>query len=448
MNRRLKLTLIILLIILISIISFVGLFIQHTKFMENILPEYQLGMDLRGSRVVTVEVSDETKTVYYDKDGNVVDEETEDGSSEKVPVNSEDILTLDNYNKTKDIIEKRLSDLGISEYLIRFNEENGTITVQMPENSVTDLASQFLYTKGDFTIEDEDGQVLMDNSNIERVQVGYSTTTTGTAIYLNIEFNKDSVEKLKEITNTYVESEDEEGNDTTKKVLLKIDGSTLLQTSFDTEITNGILQLVMGTSTDANTIQNNIEDSRNIAILLNNDELPIEYTVSQNRFIKSDITLENMMITMIVAGAILVIAYLFLIIRYKKLGILAIFSHIGYLALFLLIVRFTNLILTMEGICGIIISAILNYILLVYILEKLRKKDKDVTEYKSAFNKSMLGMIMVLIPSIIIGIVLTFASWLPAYSFGTIIFWGVLIIALYNASITRVLFLNSINEKK
>ena len=447
MNRKLKLTLIILLIILISIISFVGVFIQKTKFMENILPEYQLGMDLRGGRVVTIEVSDETETVYYDKDGNVVDEEAEDGSSEEVPVNSQEILTIDNYNRTKEIIEKRLSDLGISEYLIRMNENDGTITVQMPEDSMTDLAAQFLYTKGDFVIENEDGQVLMDNSNIERVQVGYSTTTSGTAIYLNIEFNKDSVETLKEITNTYVTSEDEEGNDTSKEILLKIDGSTLLQTSFDTEITNGILQLVMGTSTDTDTIQTNIEESTNIAILLNNRELPIEYDVTQNRFIKSDITLENMMIPIIIAGVILIIAYVFLIIRYKKLGILAIISHIGYLALFLLIIRFTNLILTMEGICAILISAILNYILLIYILESLKKKDKDIKEYRIAFNKSMLAMIMILIPSIIIGVVLTFATWLPAYSFGTIIFWGVLLIALYNASITRILFLNSIKNK-
>ena len=447
MNRKLKLTLIILLIILISIISFVGVFIQKTKFMENILPEYQLGMDLRGGRVVTIEVSDETETVYYDKDGNVVDEEAEDGSSEEVPVNSEEILTIDNYNRTKEIIEKRLSDLGISEYLIRMNENDGTITVQMSEDSMTDLAAQFLYTKGDFVIENEDGQVLMDNSNIERVQVGYSTTTSGTAIYLNIEFNKDSVETLKEITNTYVTSEDEEGNDTSKEILLKIDGSTLLQTSFDTEITNGILQLVMGTSTDTDTIQTNIEESTNIAILLNNRELPIEYDVTQNRFIKSDITLENMMIPIIIAGVILIIAYVFLIIRYKKLGILAIISHIGYLALFLLIIRFTNLILTMEGICAILISAILNYILLIYILESLKKKDKDIKEYRIAFNKSMLAMIMILIPSIIIVVVLTFATWLPAYSFGTIIFWGVLLIALYNASITRILFLNSIKNK-
>ena len=48
MNRRLTIVLITLLIILLSIISFAGLFVQDTKFMKNLVPEYELGMDLEG----------------------------------------------------------------------------------------------------------------------------------------------------------------------------------------------------------------------------------------------------------------------------------------------------------------------------------------------------------------------------------------------------------------
>ena len=444
MNRRLKIALIILLIILVSIISFVGIFVQDTKFMKNVLPEYQLGMDLAGYRAISIAVNDGTETVYYDKDGNEVDTEAEDGTSKEVPINSEEVLTKENYQKTKQIIEDRLLDLSISEYLIRLDEDNGTVTVQIPEDDMTDTASQFLYTPGKFTIEDEDGNVLMDNSNLERVQIGYgqsnSTTTAGTTVYINFVFNEDSVEKFKEITNTYVESTDEEGNDTSKQVSLNIDGSALITTSFTEEISNGTLQLSMGTATDDETFNAYLKQASNIAILLNNGTIPIEYTVEQNRYIKSDLTLENMLIPAIVVGAILVIAFLFLIIRYKKLGLLAVFSFIGYVALLLILIRYTNVIITIEGIFGLIISAILNYILLVYILNILRKTEKDIAKYKKAYNNSMLSMVFVLMPAIVIGIVLCFANWLPAFSFGMVTFWGVLLIALYNASVTRVLF--------
>lgn len=446
MERILKIALIVLIIILVSIISFAGLFVQDTKFMKNLLPEYQLGMDLKGYRAITMEVNKENKTVYYDKDGNEVEEKTEDGSSKEVPINSEDILNKDNYLLSKEIVEKRLEDLNISEYLIRLNEKNGTITVQLPEDDMTNVASQFLNTKGKFTIEDEEGQVLLNNSNLKDVKVGYSNQTTGTTIHLSIEFNKDCIEKLKEITNTYVNSEDEEGNDTSKKVSINIDDSPLLETSFEEEIANGVLQLTLGTSTNSDTINQYMQQASNIAILLNDGQLPIEYEVEQNRFIKSDLTIQDGIIPAIFLGVILVIAFLILLIKYKKLGFFAIISYIGYLALLLAVIRYANLVITLEGIFGIIIMGIINYILLIYILRALKKTEKAKIEYKKVYNKSILSMIFILIPTMVIGVVLSFATWLPAYSYGTVIFWGVLIMALYNAFITKLFFLNSVKD--
>src|SRR5699024_8022398 len=104
---------------------------------------------------------------------------------------------------------------------------------------------------------------------------------------------------------------------------------------------------------------------------------------------------------------------------------------------------YTNLIITIEGICGIVILAMLNYILLMYLLHNLKNTEKSIIEYKVKFDKSIISALMVLIPTLIIGIVLCFATWLPAISFGTIIFWGVFIMAIYNATVTRVLFSNS-----
>ena len=163
MDRRLKITLTVLVIILLSIISFIGLFVQDTKFMKDLVPEYKLGMDLKGYRELSLAVSDETETVYYDKDGKEVEEKTEDGTTKEIPVNSEEILTKENFDKTKQLIDKRLSELNISEYFIRLNEKDGSFIVQIPEDEMTDKASQFLYSQGKFTIEDEDGQVLLSN---------------------------------------------------------------------------------------------------------------------------------------------------------------------------------------------------------------------------------------------------------------------------------------------
>lgn len=445
MERRLKIALIVLLIILISIISFLGLFVQDTKFMKNLLPEYKLGMDLKGHRAITVNVSDEEETIYYDKDGNEVNSEVEGGKTEKKPVNAPESLTAENYKKAKELVEKRFSDLNLSEYIIRLNENNGSITAYLPENDMIDIASQFVYSKGEFTIENEDGEILLDSNNLDNVRVGYSSTETGTAVHLSFEFKDDCIDKLKEITNTYVKSTDEEGKDTSKKVLIKVDENTLLQTSFSEEIVNGILPLTLGTTTDTETLNTYIQKASNIAILINNGPLPIDYTVDQNRFIKSDLTMQDAIIPLIVIGAILVIAFLVLIIKYKKLGLLSIISYIGYLALLLIVIRYTNLVITLEGIFGILIAMVLNYVFLIYLLQSL-KKTTNIAEVSRVYNKSILSIILILVPAVIIGVVFAFAVWLPAYSFGTIIFWSLLIMILYNVSITRILLLNSIKK--
>ena len=102
-DKGLKIALVILLIVLVSIISFAGLYVQDKKSMVNVLKDYQLGMDLKGSRVVTTNVGTGNKTIYYDKDGNEVKSEDKEGSKKEVPINSEESLNVDNYKKTKNI---------------------------------------------------------------------------------------------------------------------------------------------------------------------------------------------------------------------------------------------------------------------------------------------------------------------------------------------------------
>lgn len=439
-DKGLKIALVILLIVLVSIISFAGLYVQDKKSMVNVLKDYQLGMDLKGSRVVTTNVGTGNKTIYYDKDGNEVKSEDKEGSKKEVPINSEESLIVDNYKKTKNIVEKRLSDYGISEYLIRLDEKTGKMTVQIPEDDDTDLAVQYIYTKGKFTIVGENNEVLLDETNVKKATATYGTTTSGTTVYLNIEFNKDSVEKLRKISNTYVKSTDESGKDTTKKFTMKIDDNTITSTSFGEEIKNGILQISVGSATtNVSEINSYLAEARNLAILINDGSLPLEYDLAQNRFISSDITTDNLTMAGIVILVTIVIGAIVLGILYKKNGILAGIANIGYLAVLLIIVRYTNVILTIEGIFGILISIVLNYIFTIRLL-KTMKTEEDT---KKAYNNTAKSMVFILIPALVIAIALCFAGWMPIYSFGALMFWGLLTIFIYNTVITRTLMVIS-----
>lgn len=444
--KALKRTLIILLIILLALISFGGIYIQKTKFVENILPEYKLGPDFTGLRNIGLKVSDATKDIYYDLDGNVVDEEGKNTTKKEESVNKEENLTKDNYKKAKEIIEKRLEKIkqvqytsaGIVEnkaidyYTIKQNEETGKIELKLPENANTDMVLRYVATKGDFTIVDDQDNVLMDNSYIKEAYVGYSSTSSGVTVYLTIQFDKQGTEKLKEISNTFIKTTDEEGNDTTKKIKVKIDDSEMLNTYFTEEISNGMIQLSFGTAT-GNPLATYAQEAKNLETLLNAGNLPIVYEADENHYVLSDINKDMLFIPAIVIMSLLVIGIIILIVKYKVKGLLGAISIIGYIATFLIIVRLTNVVITLEGVAGIITSIILEYISIMYALNKM-KENTDLT-----CNQCFTKFLPILVPIAISTVILCFVKWLPIYSFGMTMFWGIILVIVYNHVVTKLL---------
>lgn len=448
-EEKLKITLTILVIVLISLASFGGIYLQKMKFVENILPEYQLGMDLKGGRSVDLSVDTTVNTVIYDKDGKVVEEEGKDTTKKEVPVNDKEVLTTENYKKSKEIVEKRLKEMKVSDYTIRYDSKTGKMSVKLPENNNTDTIAQYMATKGTFTIVNDNEDVLLNNSHLKNAQVGYSTTESGTAVYLTIQFNKEGTEIFKNITNEYVATQDEEGKETTKKITLKIDESTLLNTYFESEISNGTLQLSIGrASTDASTVQGYIREASNIAVLLNTGDLPITYTISDNLYVMSDITKDVFYIPAIILGVILLIGIVFLIIKYKKNGLLASIALIGYIATLLLVLRYANVELTMEGIIGIVVAIAMDFIFTIYLLGIMKHSDsKTIAETSQNFKEALIKTLFIFVPAIITAVILCFAGWLPIYSFGMVMLWGLLLIVLYNLVFTRTLIVDTKKNK-
>ena len=444
--KALKRTLIILVIILLALISFGGIFIQKTKFVENILPEFKLGAELSGTRNIGLVVSTATDTIIYDKDGNVVEEEGEGTTKQEVPVNPTETLTEENYKLAKEVIEKRLNSIkavdanlnvkkAVDYYEIKQNEQNGNIVVKIPENSDTDMVLQYMAIKGTFNVVDEQNNVLMNNSDIKKAQVVYNSTDSGISVYLTIQFNKEGTQKLKDISNTFIKTTDEEGNETTKKISIKIDNTTVLSTYFSEEISTGMIQLTFGTaSSKSEDLRNYVQEANNLATLLNTGNLPIAYTVDENRYILPDISNETFFVPAIIVLSIMVIAVLFLIIKYRVKGILGTLSFIGYIASLLIIIRLTNVVVSIEGMVGILISIALNYVFIVYLLNGKKKEEQEFT-YKQGF----INFLFVLIPIAVTTIIFSFISWIPIYSFGMTMFWGIVLIMLYNVILTKPL---------
>lgn len=472
-NKGIRISIIILVVILMSIISFVGIYVQNQNRMENIVPEYQWGMDIEGSRKIVVSVSDEVEEVRYDANGNVIadsDTTTEVARTEENQVNTEESKTAENYKKSRQIIEKRLKEMQVADYTIRENEENGSLTIQIPENDDTDMVVGNLITVGKFEIlDDQTEEVLMTNADIASATAGYGTTASGTtAIFVNIQFNNDGKEKLRNITQQYVEtqvqtntvSEDTQTNEEaqntqtngetanttdtetqTKRIRINIDGQTLLTTYFEEEITDGLIQLSVGSTSSSTTtseLQNYLIQAQAMATILNNGDMPLTYEMEQNKFVASDITPQMLQIVGYVGLAVLVILVLYMIVRYRKEGFFLGIALLGYVAALLLIIRYANVMVTIDGMLAIALVTLVNF----WFLVKLMKMGQEVEDAKIAFRKVVQHIAWVLIPIAVIAVVFTFAAWLPIFSFGMIIFWGILLGVVYHYILTRTLWID------
>lgn len=455
--KVIKILTIVLLIVLVSMIGFFGIYKKNKNQMSNVVKKYSYAMDINGTRTIKLKLNDEV---------------------------TEEEKTVDNYNKSKGIIEKRLKSLKIEEYNIVLNDKTGEIIIEIPENLSTDKIVSNLNTIGKFQIIDsETNETLLDNSNIKSSDVLYNRETSGTSVYLEIAFNKEGKNKLEDISKTYVKTEEtnttsennvteentteetsntEETNNVNtsteetstnskeKKITMKIDDEEIMSTSFDEPITTGKIQLSVGSATtDTEKLQDYITQAQNIATVLDSGDLPIKYDIEKNQYILSDINEQELGYIAIVVACVIAFGIVVLIIKYRLNGLLAGISYIGLSALYLLLIRYANVVISIESIFGIIAMLILNYIFIVLLLNNIEKMEKDKNEnpvnkatvatYKKFFNR--------IIPICVISIAFCFVKWIPMSSFGMISFWGLVLIAIYNVVITRSLLKINVENK-
>ena len=493
-NKTLKIILAIVVVVLISLISFGGVFTKDNFKMKNLLPEYKVGMDFNGKRVFSIKPDETVDTEYYDKEGNKVESSSiEEGKEEEydkkeIPVNSEDILTKENFDKTKNIIEKRLELLGVSEYEVRENSENGEIYISIPENKDTDeIISQIIAT-GDFKITDSEDEenVLIPGEQVKEAKAAIGIQNGTRIVFLNIQFDKEGTKKLYEISKEYKEgattessltdsdendeteeanndennqteensensetetdenNSSEESSEKSKKINLVLDGTTLLTTNFEEEIKNGLIQLSMGnsnstTSSTSEELQEKAKQASNLAMLMETEKLPIKYTDDTNLFIQSEFDNQVIQNFIIIACIILGVAVIYAIIKYKKEGIFLMISQIGFIASLLIAIRYTNVVLSIMGILAIIISSVMSYIFLLKILKRRKTDEKAV-------HKIVYESLTIYVPALIISVVFSFVKYLPIASFGMVMFYSIMLMIIYHGIITKNLIINSENK--
>ena len=307
----------------------------------------------------------------------------------------------------------------------------------------------------------------MDNKDIKLANVMYgsgsttSTTSSGTSVYLNIEFTKEGAKKLEDISNKYTSiatgDENETSSESTadnseedknkKEITMMVDDTEIMSTSFDETLRTGKLQLSIGSSTtESKTLEGYVNQANNMANVLDTGKMELQYDVDENQYILSNITKEDINVIEYITLGVISIAILILVIRYKTNGLLGAISYVGLISIFLLLIRYANVTLSIQGLLGIGVVMILSYIFINKILYKIKEQKTETLELNKKIKEVYLEFFVAIIPICIASITFSLINWAPISSFGMVMFWGIVLIAIYNIIITNNLL--KINANK
>lgn len=451
-HRKLITVVIIFIVAIIMFASFFGIK-KKDKNGNNVelLPSQKLGMEFGKTRIINANVSQEITTTIYDSEGQVVEVEegkeyTEEEGYKTVetPVNEASLKTLENYKKMKKMIEMRLKGIGTTQYFIDMNKENGNIQIQIPEDENADEVENFIKSASGLVLLDgETFENVFDSSYLKKAEVAYSQGNTETAVLLQLSFNEEGTKKLQELNNIYVETTTTETNEAgeeeevtnSKTVWVFLNGSFIGTTVLPNIVYDNKIMFTFGLSNDSNEIQEAVENAELQAVLLNSGTAPLQYEYS-NEVKESEITVNQAFIYLTALGAVFVIAYIFLVIKFKAKGFISVYFQVGFLGALLLVIRLTNTIITIEGVSGIIISMVLEFIFTYIVLTNLVKNTEGM------YKKSNLTFFLNTIPLYAIAIIFTFATRTHISSFGMTLFWGILMIYVYNFIFSKFIFEN------
>ena len=98
---------ILLIVILISVIAFGGLYLKSNGIWTNVLPEFNYGMELSGIRELrfVLDNTEEEKQVYVDEEGNILGEVKEE--AETISLDTNENTTEESNENTENETENQ-----------------------------------------------------------------------------------------------------------------------------------------------------------------------------------------------------------------------------------------------------------------------------------------------------------------------------------------------------
>lgn len=244
-----------------------------------------------------------------------------------------DKVSKDDLKETAAAIERRIDVLGVTDTSIKI-EGSDRIRVQLSGVTDQDAARELLGKPAKLTFRNSNNEILMDGSDLKVGGASVDFDSVGKPV---VALKLNDANKFKEITAAYIG----------KQIGIYLD---------EEQITNPNVKSVITSGEAIITGQENIEEAKALASLLNAGALPLELKEVQAQSVGATLGMKALDLT-IKAGIIgSIIVLLYMIVFYRVPGIIASFSLIFYLYVILVIFWQLHVTLTLSGIAALVLG--------------------------------------------------------------------------------------------
>lgn len=375
------------LLVLIAAISYAAVFgVSIGSFRVPSANDMRYGIDIRGG----------VEATYFPKDY--------DG----VPTSSE-------LDAAKAVIEERCDAQNILDREITVNTENGSILVRFPwrsdetefdpEKAIAELGETAL-----LTFRDPQGNVLLEGKNVRNATVQYDQQTS--AVVVALEFDSEGAQLFEQATEQLVGS----------SMAIYMDDRMISNPRVDEKISGGNA-VITGLA--------NADEAADLAAKINSGSLPFSLE-SSNYNVISPTMGAGALDVMVNAGIVaFILICLFMLIKYRLPGFVAIFALALQVAGQLLALSVPQFTLTLPGIAAVILSIGMGVDANIITAERIKEEIADGKSVRAAidsgFHKAFSSVFDGNITVIIVAIILMIFGSGTMLSFGYSLLTGVIL---------------------
>lgn len=281
------------------------IFVAFIYFIGPLAQSIKQGLDLQGGTHIVLEA--------------------EDAGENKV--------TDDAVERARQILERRINEMGLAEPLIQ-REGKKRIIIELPGVKDPDQAIKTIGKTAVMEFKDENGTVHLTGNDLKdaKEQIGQNKQ-----FMVAIEFTDEGAKKFADLTTMNVG----------RHIGIYLDGEQLTNPVVNEPITGG-KAVITGSRT--------LDEAKNLAILLRSGALPVKVNVLEVRTVGPTLGQDSKdkSVTAFAVGIGLIVA--FMLVLYRVSGFVATTALLIYVLLLLAVLHFLQATLTLPGIAGIILS--------------------------------------------------------------------------------------------